>query len=330
MKYFIASLVAIATLIYAASAGDSFFSADGKTVTFIPLTQAGILWRMDVASGKLKELPLPPVLKESQVTGLARGADGEALFLANNAVWVMTTKGATIEGAVKKVCETGSVKEASDLFVAVKRGTPISDWMFIKGSSKDGGMLFARKPKQMEFGEVFCRRVRDVSSGCFSDDGRFFFTDNLDVWEGGFVAEDDPNMRMATLVGARTAPIALQNTDIANAGSLGVSHVSAAGQWIYAGLSGRHMGAIMRVPISKKPLYSDGSGELPKPKAHLDAMHAALQKTEVLVSYTDRITAFCACEAAGNANVFYRGERGELSLWTDTGETKQLGKEPLE
>jgi len=240
-------------------------------------------------------------------------------------VWVMTA-----EGVVKKVCDTGSVKEASDLFVAVKRGTPISDWMFIKGSSKEGGTIFARKPKQKEFGEVFCRRVRDVSSGCFGDDGRFFFTDNLDVWEGGFVAEDDPNMRMATLVGARIAPIALQNTDIVNAGSLSVSHVSAAGQWIYAGLSGRHMGAIMRVPISKKPLYSDSSGDLPKPKEHLNAMHAALQKTEVLVSYTDRITAFCACETGDHSKVFYRGERGELSLWTDTGERKQLEKEPLE
>lgn len=327
---FVKSLLALAATIVcigSATAGDAFFSTDGKTVTFVPLIRTGILWRLNVASGKLTELPLPAELKESNIDGLACGAEGEALFLAGNAVWVMVK-----DGSVKKVCEIGAVKNATELCVAPSHGTSVDDWLFITGTEKEedaSPIFFARKPKQKTFAEVFCRRADGVNCGSFSNDGRFFFSVSGDIWEGGFAPEDDPEMRMATLVGARIAPLGLLSTDMANAGSRSVRHLAVAGPWIYAGLAGHHMGAIVRVRMPKDSLYAPAVADPPDAKTHLNAMRDALAKTEVLVADTEGLSALCACEVGGHGRVFYREARS-LWLWNEGQEPQQMADEPEE
>ncbi|HEX2747950.1 MAG TPA: hypothetical protein VHM91_08130, partial [Verrucomicrobiales bacterium] len=151
-------LALAAVLISPVHAGDSFFSKDGKTVTFAPMLKTGILWRLDVASGKLAPLPLPAELKDESVTGVASGAEGETLFIAGPAVWVMK------DDKVKRVVGIKPLKTAQNLFVANKAGSPLLDWLFVTGSEKEegnggGDIFYARKPGAKEFSEVFCRRV---------------------------------------------------------------------------------------------------------------------------------------------------------------------------
>jgi hypothetical protein len=332
MKPFVATILSVSLLACTARAGDSFFSTDGRTVTFAPLMKTGHLLRLDVASGKLTELPLPPELKNETVSGVTSGAEGEALFIAGPAVWVLKDG-----GPAKRVVSLKPVKSAQNLFVDTKAGSPLLDWLFVSGSEKAdalGDVFYARKPGGKGFSEVFCRRVNTADCGCFAADGRFFFAGNGDVWEGGFMREDDPNLRIATLVGARIAPVALLNTDDANAGSMAVGGLSAAGKWLYTGLRGRHMGCILRVPIPAKPLYAEGVADPPEPKAHLDAMRHSLEKTEVIVPDTGGLNAFCACEVEGTPRVFYRGESDEeglgLWLWNGAGKPKRVANEPRE
>jgi hypothetical protein len=320
-----------AALTSTALAGDSFFSADGKVVVFAPLHENGHLLRMEVASGTITKLPLPPALKTESVSGLARGGQGEALFIAGPAVWVMKD-----DGTVKKVCDTGTMESPEDLFVAVKPGTPITDWMFLSGVSKEEGSepeFYARKPGQKSFGDIFCRRVQNVRGGCFSDEGRMFFTANGDVWEGLNQTEDEPEGRMGVLVGARIAPLALLTTDEGNGGSAWVGGLSAAGKWIYAGITSRHEGSIVRLPIPAKTLYGEMGAEDYTLRGHLDAMRTALEKTEVLVAETGRLTSFCACEVNGQGHVFYRTEDEEghgLFVWNGSGAPRRVAKEPAE
>jgi hypothetical protein len=325
------SLLLAAALTTSAAAGDSFFSADGSTVTFAPLHETGYLLRAEIAGGKVTKLPLPPALKDANITGLARGGQGEALFIAGPAVWVMKD-----DGTVKKVCDTGTMETPENLFVAVKPGTAITDWMFLSGVPKeDGGtpVFYARKPGQKAFGDVFCRRIESVNCGCFAEDGRFFFAGRGDVWEGGFQTEDEPDSRMAVLIGARIAPVALLSTDEGNSGSVWVGGLSAAGKWLYAGLTGRHEGAVVRIPIPDKTLYSEMAAEGYTLKGHLDTMRSSLDKTELIVADTGGLTAFCAAEINGQGHVFYRTEDDEghgLFLWNGSGAPKKLGREPAE
>lgn len=90
------------------------------------------------------------------------------------------------------------------------------------------------------------------------------------------------------------------------------------------------MGCILRVPIPDKPLYTGDASDLPEPKAHLEAMRASLEKTELLVADMDGLTAFAACEVDGKPGVFYRGEGQGLWLWDATGAPKEIAKEPRE
>lgn len=330
MKFAFLSALLMGTSI--ASAGDSFFSVDGKTVTLAPLMRSGVLLRVNTETGKLTELPLPPALKSAEVTGLARGGEGEALFIASTAVWVMKD-----DGTVKKVCDVGPVETPQNLFVSVKPDQPLTDWLFLSGTTKEPGAqatFFARKPGKKTFEEVFCRRASSTDCGVFADDGRFFFASHGDIWEGALTAEEDPGLRSATLVGARIAPVAVLNTDGSNSGGLWVNALCPAGKWIYTGLRGRHMGAILRVPIPAKPLYNDESGDQPEPKQQLDAMRASLDKTELLVAETGGMSAFSACEVNGKSSVFYRGEKDDeglgLWLWNGSGAPRRLANEPLE
>ena len=272
---------------------------------------------------------MPAELKDKEVTSVARGADGETLFLADQSVWVMKD-----DGAVKRVAALKPLKNANDLFVVTSPGSPLKDWMFVSGAEKVEGEarghgFYVRKPGEAGFSEVFCRRVSEADCGCFTANGRFFFAGNREIWEGGFTAETGTDGWKATLVGARIAPVAIQNTDYANAGSMDVGHLAVAGKWIYAGLRGHHMGCVLRTPVPAKTLYNEASADTPDPKAQLNAMRDALAKTEIIAADTGVITAFCACEVDGHPRLFYRdGNARAFWIWEGTGEPKKVGEEP--
>ena len=90
------------------------------------------------------------------------------------------------------------------------------------------------------------------------------------------------------------------------------------------------MGCILRVPIPAKPIYTGSDGDVPEPKPHLEAMRSALEKTEVLVTGMEGLTAFAACEVEGKPRVFYRSESTALWLWDASGAPREMAREPGE
>ncbi len=322
-----------------ATANEAFFSKDGSTVT-MGLGGRGRtgLVQVDVATGKITRAPLPAELKDESIESVAAGSDGETLFLAKEGVWVWTPGAAT---PVRRVCSTVPVVGATDLFVATAPGTPLKDCLFVCGNETADatgmGTFYGRKPGgKHSFLPIFCRRVSDATGGAFSSDGRLFFITQGDVWEGGIEMNDDTGMeRLGTLVGARIAPLGILNTDEANGGSLWVEHVAPAGKWIYAQLRGRHMAAIMRLPMPARPLYAPTSEDSPSLKDQLDAMSRSLNQTEVIADDMEFAAGFCATEVRGRPRVFYYGDADEdkglgMMLWEGAGKPRLIGHLPQE
>ena len=323
----------------AARANEGFFSKDGQTVT-IGLGDRGIsgLLQVDIATGKITQAPLPAELKDESIDSVARGGEGEALFLAKNAVWVWTPGAAT---PVKHVCATAPAMNAMELFVATTPGTPFTDCLFVSGNetadASSLGSFYGRRPgAKNTFQSVFCRRVSDATGGVFSTDGRFFFISRGDVWEGGLQPNDDTGSeRLGTLVGARIAPLAALYTDEANGGSLWVDHVAPAGNWIYVQMRGRHMATVLRMPLPAKPLYTPASQDSPGIQDQLSAMSQALARTEIIAEDMEFASGFCATEVDGRPRVFYvsdmEDEKGlAMMLWEGSGKPRVIGHLPRE
>lgn len=128
------SLLALlfATTQSAIQGGEAFFTPDGRAVVTCMSVRYGEngFRKIDIATGKSTFLPLPAALKDAEVDSIARGAEGEILFIARDAVWVMK------EGeAARKVVSTSPVKNAHDLFVGNKKGSSAEDWLFISGTT---------------------------------------------------------------------------------------------------------------------------------------------------------------------------------------------------
>ena len=330
--------LALALSLQPCMANEAFFSKDGRTVTMALGDRGYGLMQVDIATGKTTPAPLPAELKDAEINSVAAGSEGEVLFLAKNGVWVWTPGAAT---PVKHVCATAPVVNPTDLFVATVPGTPLTDCLFISGNetadATSNGTFYGRKPGgKHPFLSIFCRRVGDATGGVFSNDGRLFFVCNGDVWEGGIQPDDDTGTeRLGTLVGARIAPLAIMNTDEANAGSMWVQKVAPAGKWIYAELRGHNMAAIMRVPMPAKPLYAPGSQDSPSSKDHLAAMAHSLGKTEIVSEATEHVDGFCATEVGGQPRLFFCGDNEDekgpaLMLWEGTGEPRVIGHLPKE
>lgn len=320
-------------------AGEAFFSADGKTVTMVHSRSSSSLFRIDLATGQLTTAAMPDDLIEEYIESVASGAEGEALFLAKEAVWVWTPGP---DGKVKRVCSTAPVKASMDLFVMSKPGTPLNDAIFLSGLTEEEvagiGTFYGRLPgKESVFSPVFCRRVANAMSGVCTPDGRLFFVSDGDLWEGGILAEEDATMgRLGVLIGARIAPLAISNTDEANGGGLWVSSIAPAGRWIYAHLRGRHMSTIVRMPMPEKPLYSPDTEEFPTVKQQLDAMRDALTGTEIIADDLGDIFGFCATETGGVTRLFYttltdaEGKGPAMMLREGDGETRVIGYLPAD
>lgn len=336
---FVSASLALTFSLQPSAANEAFFSKDGRTVT-MGLGGRGRtgLVQVDIATGKITPAPLPAELKDESIDSVAAGSEGEALFLAKDGVWVWKPGAAK---PVKHVCATAPVVGATDLFVCTVPGTPLTDCLFVSGNgSADAtsmGTFHGRKPGgKHTFLSIFCRRVSNATGGVFSDDGRLFFITQGDVWEGGIQVDDDTGAdRLGTLVGARIAPLGILNTDEANSGGMWVQHVAPAGKWIYAQLRGRHMAAIMRVPLPAKPLHSPTSGDSLTTQDQLDAMSYSLNKTEIISEDMEFAAGFCATEVGGNPRVFYFGDADEdkglaMMLWEGAGKPRVIGHLPRE
>ena len=312
---------------------EAFFSPDGKTVitTVAMPSNIGSLAQIDIASGKVTPIALPAAFANEDIDSVARGADGEILFLAKNAVWVLKKS-----EAPRKVVSTDPVKNPTDLFVATKKGGALLDWLLISGTEdeKDGAQraFYARKPGGKNFKSVFCRRVENATSGAFAADGRMFFASGGDLWEGHIDPESEGEVA-GTLIGERIAAVAFANTDMANAGSLSLEVVCPAGKWIYCALGGHHMAAVIRTPRPTNANHEhEGQGAL---QASYRIQAQVLGGTEVIADLEDSIHGFCATEVDGKPLVFYymrsnddNGDGRPLMLWKGSGAPKVIGHLP--
>ena len=320
-------------------AADAFFSPDGKTVTMGLCGLRTGLIRVDVGTGKITKAPLPKDLAEECIESIARGSEGETLFLAKDAVWVWKDDA---KPTVKRVCSTEPVVGASDLFVVTKEGSPLKDILFVSGNEKEDGAgmpgMWGRKPGSKSFVQVFCRRVNGAAAGTPTADGRFFFESGGDVWEGGISLYDEADGldRIGVLVGARIAPLAALNTDEGNGGGQWVGSMAVAGKWIYSGLRGRHMGSIVRSPVPAKPMYAPDGDDFPSVRNQLDAMLDSLKGAEVIIEDSDRVEGLCAVEVNGKPRLFYVApipddEKGPaMQLWEGEGKPRVIGHLPAE
>lgn len=315
-------------------AAEAFFSKDGSTVTMTLSPRGAGLIQVDVASGTITPAPLPKELKGELIESIACGGEDEALFVAKDAVWVWK---ADATPAVKRVCATAPmVSAALDLTVATAPDTGLTDSLFVSGIQQDNPdqqVLFGRKPGAKTFLPVFCRRVDGVQSGVFSEEGRFFFVSGGDVWEGGIQPDEDASMgRLGTLVAARIAPMGILNTDESNGGSLWVGQIAPVGQWLYLRLRGHHLGAIARIPMPAKPLYSPESEEQPTLQAQINAMKQSLARVEIINNELEDAQAFCATAVDGKPRLFYCSrvdDKGVAMIVTDAdAEPKVIGHLP--
>ena len=237
-------------------AGDAFFSADGRTVTYVPTFDTGCLKRINLETKTVERIAVT-LPKDEGIVALAGGADGEALFTTEKAAWVHDAKG------TRKLCDLGAIENSTSLIVAPSKGEHFADYLFVTGSEKDDPnrhLFFYRKPGQKTFKSTFCRRVQTIYTGAFTADGRFFFDGDGDLWEGGFEPEDEQAEMPPVLNGVRIAPLGLFNTDSANGGSLYVNRILPAGKSIFVVLRGHHMGQLLRVAMNPTSAMKEGSG----------------------------------------------------------------------
>lgn len=323
----------------ATSAGEAFFSEDGASVFLAPCGTASGLIQIDVASGEVTHAPLPKELQEECIESIARGSDGEVLFLAKDAVWVWTPDAAKGK-QVKRVCPTAPVVNATNLFVDTTADSPLQDCLFVSGTDAENPegdpRFFGRRPAaKATFEPIFCRSVNDAVSGLFAEDGRLYFTCNRDIWEGGIQMEEDTTMgRLGVLVAARTAPLAVLTTD-EGGGGMGVVNVAVAGKWIYAHLQGRHMSAIVRTPKPAKAIYAPGLDAEggPSIKQQHTAMAKALTQTQIITEDAENPIGLCAIEVDGAPLVFYydpalTDKGSSLMLWEGEGKPRAIGYLP--
>ena len=308
-------------------AGNAFFSAEAKSVTFTPRIGIGFLYRLDVASGAVEKVLLKAPGADSSVIALCRGGDGETLLATDKGVFVHDTKG------TRKISELPVTTDYGiDGIAAAPAGMAgVGDWLFLSGQDPEDQtrrILFARKPGGNGFRPIFCRRVNRVGDPVLTPDGRLFFSEGGDVWEGGIEPSEDGDSPIeGTLLGIRVAPLGFLNTDGSNGGSMWVNEIMPAGKSIYVRLAGHHISELVRVPLMA-PI--DPSKELSTIDLYRRQAEV-LAKAESIPVEVDQIQIAAATDVGGE-KVFYRGSHDGtkgLFIWEKTtGKTRKVGVEP--
>jgi hypothetical protein len=315
-------------------ADEAFFSADGKSVTFVPRTGEGYLLRLDIDLAKVSKLRLGPAVMNDTVTALCRGGDGETLLTTANGVYVHDAKG------TRKLTATPVQDDwpIEDLAAAPASMTAVGDWLFLSGTDandKSRRTLYARNPGAKGFEPVFCRRVERVGASVFTPSGRFFFGGDGDLWEGSFEVTRDGDAMSTVLVGARVAPLGVFNTDMSNSGSMWVEQVMVAGRALYVRLHGRLISELVRVPIHPTPALDEKAGAMSGTTPNYRYQSEVMSKVEVITIPEDDIRISAAISIEGSERLFYRASDGEgnlgLYIWEyNTGKSRKVAVEKSE
>jgi len=258
MRPFPILALGLATLTHSATATEAAFSADGKTLYAISRTEDGLL-AFQTGNVTPKQIPLPKAFggEASQLLTDPQGL----LVTAAGKLWQWNPTDA--KTAPKLVAPLPPSFQVFGLSRAEGEGVAgtilISGWYSFDPEkpkpkvADEHDSLFGLKPGGKAFKPVFVRRLEHITACPAFANGRMVFGGDHDLWEGGLEGEEEGmEFRAGTLWGHRSAPLGMFNTDGANGGGMGVRQVVIAGDTVWAALGGRHMGALVSVPLEKK------------------------------------------------------------------------------
>ncbi|MCX6880002.1 MAG: hypothetical protein NTW21_40305 [Verrucomicrobia bacterium] len=309
-------------------AGGAVFSKDGSTLYISSIFEKSTLFIVNVATRRADQVDLSGVVgKDTDIGTIARSPEGEVLLEAARTIWRWQPG----SGDATKLPplpedfvldEIGCLEQSPD---AALKGA-----VLLTGVAKDGKdfRFYALVPGRDAFQPVFVRRLNFVSAQpAFSTAGRMFFGGDHDLWEGVVGGVEDA--RAGTLTGCRIAPLALANTDMGNDGSMGVREVAVAGDRVYSLLRGRHLGAIVSVPMPPDGRYQKPDGGHPEVAEAYQLMSAELAKARS-VQPTGECDALAAAMSGGQPVVFFRVRGDGIFRWmlvTSHGQPEQIGTE---
>jgi hypothetical protein len=244
----------------AATASEATFSPDGKTLWLLS-RESDALISFKSGDPAPKRTALPKALTGESTPSEILSDAGGLLIAGPTKLWQWNP--AEPKSEPKSVADLPPQFGLTGLSRA--EGTDLAGTIFISGyhsfdsehpAPKDfneSNTLYGLKAGEKTFKSVFVRRLEHVT-GCPAFSGeRMVFAGDSDVWEGGIEIEEDSEDRLGSLWGFRTTPLAMANTDAGNSGSMGTRSVVIAGGTIWAELRGRHMGALVSLPLLKKP-----------------------------------------------------------------------------
>lgn len=266
-------------LIFAAHAGQSVFSADGKAIYLLPMSEGAGIHKIYPATKKHQVVQPFEKPGTEAISAMTRNPQGEIVLCTKSALWKWDGKKAT----AKKWITLPKQFECLDLSCTLAKTTVPAGTIFLHGTQQGENRfsLFTLLPGQQQWLEVFCRLNEMYSPPQTNAAGRMFFASNFDLWEGTMIPEEADEIA-GSIEGCRIAPLAMMNADSGNSGGMVVGNVVAAGTQIFSQLEGRHMGAILQTPAPAKALYANPeSNEHPALSTQYKLMQDSLAQTKI-------------------------------------------------
>lgn len=288
------------------SGSEAAFSADGTKLWVIPVFETDFLWEIETTTWTAKPRPVRGFAAEEAMQCLCLDEKGDLLVATDRAVWLLPPG----EEEVRLIATLPGPAFVTGISCVTRPGpVPVGTvFLSVGPENGEGDPLYLMKPDRKTLIPVFVRRLSDLTTvPRFSDSGRMVYGGNWDLWEGFFEAWDDGGVdRAGALGGSRFAPLALMNTDSANSGSMGVDGVAVLGEDVYAALGGRHMGALVRVPLPSENRYASNDGMHPELAESFAVMKRALGAADILEE-VERIDALAVQPSPeGGRGLFYR------------------------
>lgn len=240
-------------------AGDAAFSPDGRTLWAFN-REGDSLLRITLGQPGANAVPIPKSIRAEPFPGLLLADESGVQMVAGGKLWRWNPSAPDSKPASLADLPTGFQA------YGLSRGSQgsLKGVFFISGhhaSAKNPDdadhSLYALKPGAKAFANVFVRRLEAISAAPTFIGSRALFGGSGDVWDGGIEPEEDSTGLFGYAFGYRCAPIALANTDAGNGGSMGVAEIVIAGDTVWAGLRGRHLGALVSLPLVKRDNTDD-------------------------------------------------------------------------
>lgn len=326
------TVISLATTVHA---GNSVFSADGKSIYLVPLNEGSGLYHIDLTTGKQQSMRPILNLGKDVIKAVARNAAGEILLCTGKAIWKWQGKA----GTAQKWLDLPADFSCRDFSCTMGKGAVPAGTVFLHGTreSEQSFSLMTWSTTQKKWFGAYCRRNEPYSAPQTNNDGRMFFASDSDLWEGTMIPEtdDSPEMTIAgSIEGCRIAPLAMMNADNGNSGSMLVGEVVVAGTKVYSLLQGVHMGALLETPAPAKPLYAnEESNEHPELATQYKIMQESLAQTKIHYSGGPCDALSVYEKSPADYLVFWRqdheGERAWM-LMKANDQAKKIGTEPEE